>query len=89
MSMPNTHNTEPFTIEVVASELPEALIAKFAKRPPSDARLSVTVEPTQTEAKKLTALRRDMQGGLADIKESRISDIEAVFARLKSQFPGV
>jgi hypothetical protein len=60
MNMPNTHDTEPFTIE-----------------------------PIQTEAEKLAALRGDIQEGLADIKEGKVSDMEAVFARLKSQFPGV
>jgi hypothetical protein len=89
MNTPQKYESKPFTVEVTASELPEALIARFPKRPPADTKFSVTVEPIQSEAEKLAALRKDLQEGLADVEAGRTSELEAVFARLKSRFPGV
>ena len=79
---------EPFTIEVSASELPKRVLDRFPERPASDARFAVTVEPAESEAEKLAALQRDLQAGLDDLAEGRVSDGKDVFARLKARFPG-
>jgi len=79
---------KPFTIEVSASELPKRVLDQFPEPPASDARFAVTVEPAESEAEKLAALRRDLQAGLDDLAAGRVSDGEDVFARLKARFPG-
>jgi len=83
-----TKTLEPFTIEVLASELPKRILDRFPEPPPADARFAVTVEPAESEAEKLAALKRDLQTGLDDLEAGRISDGDEVFARLKKRFPG-
>lgn len=78
---------EPFTIELPASDLPEHILARFPERPSPAARFAVTIEPAQTEMEKIAALRRDIEEGLADVAAGRVSDGDAVFARLKVCFP--
>lgn len=51
-----------------------------------DARFAVTVEPAESEAERLAALRRDLQAGLDDVAAGRVKDGEAVFADLKKRF---
>jgi hypothetical protein len=46
-------------------------------------------KPVQTEAEKLAALKKDLQEGLDDVAAGRVSELDEVFTRLKSQFPGV
>ena len=75
---------EPFTIEVSASELPKRILDRFPE--PPEARFSVTIEPTETEAEKLAALQQDLQAGLDDLAAGRVSDGRQVFARLKARF---
>ncbi len=41
----------------------------------------------QTEAEKLAVLKKDLQEGLDDVAAGRVSEIDEVFARLKTQFP--
>ena len=78
---------EPFTIEVAASELPKRILERFPKRPAADARFALTVEPAESEAEKLAALKRDLQTGLDDLAAGRVNDADDVFARLKKRFP--
>jgi hypothetical protein len=78
---------EPFTIEVSAAELPRRLLDQFPQPPAADARFAVTVEPAESEAEKLAALKRDLQAGLDDLLAGRASDGTDVFARLKARFP--
>lgn len=87
--MTTSQESEPFTVELPASELPETLAARFSKRPSADTMFSVTVAPVQTEAEKLAALKKDLQEGLDDVTADRVRELDEVFARLKSQFPGV
>ena len=89
MSMSPGQHSEPFTVELTASELPEALVAGFPTRPPADTKFSITVAPVQTEAEKPAALKKDLQEGLSDIEAGRVSEFDEVFVRLKSRFPGV
>ena len=89
MTTSQEKKSEPFTVELAASELPETLAARFSKRPPADTMFSVTVAPVQTEAEKLAALKKDLQEGLDDVTAGRVRELDEVFARLKSQFPGV
>ena len=77
---------EPFTIEVSASELPKRILDRFPEPPAAEARFSVTIEPTETEAEKLAALQQDLQAGLDDLAAGRVSDGRQVFARLKARF---
>jgi hypothetical protein len=80
---------EPFTIEVSASELPKGILERFPEPPAADARFCVTVEPAESEEKKLAALQRDLQAGLDDLAAGRVSGGDEVFARLKKRFaPG-
>jgi hypothetical protein len=79
---------EPFTIEMTASELPESIVSRLPERPPADARLVVTIEPAESENEKLAALQRDLQAGLDDLAEGRVSEGADVFVRLKARFPG-
>jgi hypothetical protein len=83
------YESEPFTVELAASELPETLAARFSKRPPADTMFSVTVAPVQTEVEKLAALKKDLQEGMDDVTAGKVSELDEVFARLKSRFPGV
>jgi len=78
---------EPFTIEVPASELPKRILDRFPEPPAPDARFTVTVEPAESEAEKLAALRRDIQAGLDDLDAGRVNDGAEVFVRLKQRFP--
>ncbi len=89
MTTSQEQKSEPFTVELAASELPETLAARFSKRPSADTMFSVTVAPVQTEAEKLAALKKDLQEGLDDVTAGRVRELDEVFARLKSQFPGV
>jgi predicted transcriptional regulator len=77
---------EPFTIELAGSELPQRILDRFPEPPPADARFIVTIEAAQDEAAKLDALRRDIEEGIADLDAGRVSDGEAVFARLRARF---
>ena len=77
---------EPFTIEVSASELPKHILDRFPRRPDAGARFAVTVEPAETEAEKLAALRRDIEVGLDDIAAGRVSGGDEVLARLRARF---
>lgn len=79
---------EPFSLEMIASELPESIVSRLPERPPADARLVVTIEPAESEAEKLEALRRDLQAGLDDLAAGQVSDGADVFARLKTRFSG-
>jgi predicted transcriptional regulator len=88
MAMSPGQNSESFTVELAGSELPETLAARFPKPPLASTRFSVTVAPVQTEAEKLAALRKDLQEGLDDVATGRVGELDEVFARLKSQFPG-
>lgn len=87
--MTTSHDSEPFTVELSASELPESLVARFSRRPSVGTRYSVTVAPVQTEAEKLAALKKDLQESLDDIAVGRVSELDEVFARLKLRFPGI
>jgi hypothetical protein len=49
----------------------------------------VTVAPVQTDAEKLAALKKDIQEGWDDVSAGRVSELDEVFKRLKSQFPGI
>lgn len=89
MTTSQEQESQPFTVELAASELPETLAARFAKRPAADTIFAVTVAPVQTEAEKLAALKKDLQEGLDDVAAGRVSEFDEVFARLKSRFPGV
>ena len=89
MTTSQEQKSEPFTVELAASELPETLAARFSKRPSADTMFSVTVAPVQTEAEKLAALKKDLQEGLDDVTAGRVRELDEVFARLKSQFPSV
>ncbi len=80
---------EPFTIELPASDLPEHILARFPTRPSPGARFAVTIEPALTEEEKLVALRHDIEEGLVDVAAGRVSDGDAVFARLKTCFPDI
>lgn len=79
---------KPFTVVVSASDLPESVLSRFPKRPPSQARFAVTVEPAESEAERLGALDRDIRAGLDDLAAGRVVDGGGVFARLKARFPG-
>ena len=79
---------EPFTIEVSAGELPKHILDRFAEPPEAKARLAVTIEPAESEARKLAALKRDLQVGLDDLLAGRGSEGEAVFARFRARFRG-
>ena len=79
--------SEPFTVEVSASELPKRILDRFPEPPAAEARFSVTVEPAESEAERLAALQRDLQAGLDDLAAGRVSDGQQVFARLKTRFP--
>ena len=76
---------QPFTVEVSASELPDSVVALLPRRPPADARFTITVEPAQSDAERLEALRRDIQEGLADIEAGRVHDMDDVFDRLDAR----
>ena len=89
MTTSQEQESKPFTIELAASELPETLAAKFSRRRAADAMFSVTVASVQTEAEKLAALKKDLQEGLDDVTADRVGELDEVFARLKSRFPGV
>lgn len=78
---------EPFTLEFLASELPESITSRFSQRPAGNTRFVVTIEPAQTEEQKLTALRRDIQEGIEDINAGCVIDGATVFAELKTRFP--
>lgn len=78
---------EPFTLEFLASELPESIASRFLQRPAENARFIVTVEPAQTDEQKLAALRRDIQDGIEDVNAGRVIDGATVFAELKTRFP--
>ena len=79
---------EPFTIEVLASELPKRVLDQFPEPPASDARFAVTIEPAESEVERLATLQRDLRAGLDDLAAGRVSDGKEVFARLKAKFPG-
>ena len=55
---------QPFTVEVLVSELPESIVSRFPKRLPETTRIAVTIEPAETEAEKLSSLRHDLQAGV-------------------------
>jgi hypothetical protein len=78
---------EPFTVVVAASELPKRILDRFPEPPSADARFAVTVEPEESDAEKLDALRRELQAGLDDLAAGRVSEGKDVFARLKKRFP--
>ncbi|MBF0178063.1 MAG: hypothetical protein HQL63_14640 [Magnetococcales bacterium] len=78
---------EPFTLEFLASELPESIAQCFIHRPAANARFVVTIEPAQTEEEKLATLRRDIQEGVEDANAGRIIDGATIFAELKAKFP--
>jgi hypothetical protein len=78
--------SEPFTIEVSASELPQGILDQFPEPPAADARFAITIEPAESETEKLAALQRDLQAGLDDLTAGRMSEAKEVFARLKERF---
>lgn len=78
---------EPFTLEFLASELPESIASRFSQRPAENMRFVVTIEPEQTDNQKLAALRCDIQKGIDDIRDGCVIDGEIVFAELKTRFP--
>jgi hypothetical protein len=87
VSSKSVKSPEPFTIIVAASELPKRILDRFPEPPSADARFAVTVEPEESDAEKLDALRRELQAGLDDLAAGRVSEGSEVFARLKKRFP--
>ncbi|MEO5333794.1 MAG: hypothetical protein H7839_17415 [Magnetococcus sp. YQC-5] len=71
---------EPFTLEFLASELPESIASRFSQRPAGNMRFIVTIEPAQTDNQKFEALRCDIQKGIEDISAGCVIDGETVFA---------
>jgi hypothetical protein len=86
VSSKSAKTPEPFTIVVAASELPKRILDRFPEPPSADARFAVTVEPEESDAEKLAALRRELEVGLDDLAAGRSSQGREVFARLKKRF---
>jgi hypothetical protein len=84
--MDDVDTLQPFTVEVSVSELPESIVSRFPKKLPASARIAVTIEPAESEADKLSSLRRDLRTGIDDLEANRASEAGAVFARLKERF---
>ena len=87
MASRSAKTLEPFTIVVPASVLPKCILDRFPEPPAAEARFAVTVEPEESDAEKLEALRNELQAGLDDLAAGRVSDGMDVFVRLKRRFP--
>jgi hypothetical protein len=77
---------ELITVEIPASELPEAVLIQFRERPAGDRRFTVTVAPALSREEKLAALRREIDLGLDDLDSGRVIDGETVLAGLKTRY---
>ena len=87
MASKSAKTPEPFTVVVPAAELPKRILDRFPEPPAADARFAVTIEPEESEAEKLEALRREIQAGLDDLAAGKVQEGENVFAELKKRFP--
>ena len=86
--MSKMETLEPVTFELTAAELPDNIVARLRKRPAAGTRLTITVEPSLSEAEKLEALRREIDIGLAELDAGQALDGDEVFAELRKRFPG-
>ena len=77
----------PFTVELLASELPESIVKRFPQPLMGNMRFIVTVKPIQSEKEKWTALQHTIQEGLKEIEAGRVIDGATVFSELNARFP--